>query len=175
MARALIVGCGCRGRLVGRRLLAKGWQVRGTSRYEDGLAAIEAAGIEPAIADPAHPDTVLELVGDVSVVLWLLASAAGERQAISAIHGSRLERVMERLIETPIRGFVYEMKGSVDPILLAHGREVMEATGDTWRVPISMVFVDPSDPHDWAEVMADAALGLLDRGDESIQLNSDRN
>jgi hypothetical protein len=165
VARALIVGCGCRGRLVGKRLLAEGWQVRGTSRYENGLVAVGEAGIEPALADPARPETVLELVGDVTVVLWLLASATGERQALSAIHGSRLERVMERLIETPVRGFVYEMKGSVDPILLAHGREVMEATGDTWRVPISMVFVDPSDPHDWAEIMAGAALGLVDKGD----------
>ena len=162
MARALIIGCGCRGRLVGTRLLAKGWQVRGTSRHEDGLAAIADAGIEPALADPAQPDTVLELVGDVAIVFWLLASAQGEPSALSAIHGSRLERVMERLIETPVRGFVYEMKGTVDPILLEHGSEVIEAAGDTWRVPISCVFVDPRDPHDWAEIMVSAAVGLLD-------------
>jgi hypothetical protein len=168
VARALIVGCGCRGRLVGKRLLAKGWQVRGTSRYEDGLAAIEEAGIEPAIADPAQPDTVLALVGDVSVVLWVLASAEGDRQAVAAIHGHRLERFMERLIETPVRGFVYEMKGTVDPILLEHGREVIEATGDTWRVPISMVFVDPGDPHDWAGIMEGAATNLLDEDRRSI-------
>jgi nucleoside-diphosphate-sugar epimerase len=175
MARALIVGCGCRGRLVGKRLLAEGWQVRGTSRYEDGLLAIEEAGIEPALADPERPDTVLQLIADVTIVLWLLGSAEGEPEALGAIHGRCLERVMERLIETPVRGFVYEMKGSVNPILLAHGREVIEATGDTWRVPISMVFVDPSDPYDWAEIMAGATIGLLDEGDESIRLDSDRN
>ena len=77
MARALIVGCGCRGRLLGERLLAEGWLVRGTSRRDDGLAAIEAAGIEPALADPDRPGTLLDLVGDVTVVHWLLGSARG--------------------------------------------------------------------------------------------------
>ena len=78
MARALIVGCGCRGRELGGRLLAEGWAVRGTSRREQGLAAIEAAGIEPALADPGRPATVLDLVGDVAAVYWLLGSAGGE-------------------------------------------------------------------------------------------------
>jgi hypothetical protein len=175
MARALIVACGCRGRLAGKRLLAEGWQVRGTSRSEDGLVAIREAGIEPALANPLHPDTVLELVGDVTIVLWLLGSAIGPPEELSAIHGSRLERFMERLIETPVRGFVYEMKGTVNPILLEHGNEVIEAAGDTWRVGVSSVFVDPRDPHDWAEIMAGAATGLIDEGDEPIRLNSDWN
>ena len=168
MARALIVGCGCRGRLVGKRLLAQGWEVRGTSRTDDGLAAIGEAGIEPAFADPLQPHTVLELIGDVTVVLWLFASAEGPPEELSAIHGPRLERLMERLVETPVRGFVYEMKGTVDPILLEHGSEVLEAAGDTWHVGISCVFVDPGDPHDWAEIMAGAATGLVDRTDKSV-------
>ncbi len=42
--------------------------MRGTSRGEHGLAAIEAAGIEPALADPDRVGTVLEVVGDVAVV-----------------------------------------------------------------------------------------------------------
>ena len=52
MARALIVGCGCRGRALGRALLDAGWQVRGTTRSGDRAAAIEAEGIEAAVADP---------------------------------------------------------------------------------------------------------------------------
>jgi hypothetical protein len=168
LARALIVACGCRGCLLGKRLLAEGWEVRGTSRTDDGLAAIREAGIEPALADPLHPHTVLELVADVTIVLWLLASAQGPPEELSAIHGSRLERLMERLIETPVRGFVYEMEGTVDPILLEHGSEALEAAGDTWRVGIACVFVDPRDPHDWAEIMAGAATGLVDEAGKSI-------
>src|SRR3954463_13896659 len=94
MARALIVGCGCRGRELGERLLAEGWAVRGTSRREEGLAAIEAAGIEPALADPERPGTVLELVGDVAVLVLLLGSAGGSEADLEAVHGPRLERLV---------------------------------------------------------------------------------
>ena len=96
LARALIIGCGCRGRELGERLLAAGWAVRGTSRREDGLAAIEAAGVEAAIADPDRVGTVLELVGDVAVVFHLLGSAAGQPEALAEIHGPRLERLRKR-------------------------------------------------------------------------------
>lgn len=158
MARALIVGCGCRGRLLGKRLLARGWQVRGTSRHEEGLAAIEAAGIEPALADPADPGSILDLVGDVTVVDWLLGSAQGEPEELSAIHGPRLDRLLERLVETPVRGFVYEMKGSVDPVLLARGREAIEAASERWEIPVGFVFVDPGDLSGWTEAMEGATM-----------------
>jgi uncharacterized protein YbjT (DUF2867 family) len=139
MARALIVGCGCRGRLLGGRLLEEGWAVRGTSRREEGLAPIEAAGIEPALADPERPGSVLELVGDVAVIYWLLGSAAGEEEAIAAIHGPRLERLMERLVDTPVRRFVYEAAGSVERRHLASGEEIVRAAARTWRIPVEVV------------------------------------
>ena len=131
MARALIVGCGCRGRELGERLLAEGWAVRGTSRREEGLAAIEAAGIEPALADPARPGTILELVDDVAVLVLLLGSAGGSEEELAAIHGPRLERLMEHLVETPVRGVVYE--GTEE------GEEVARAARRTWRIPVEIV------------------------------------
>ena len=106
MARALIVGCGCRGRQLGERLLEQGWAVRGTTRSPEATAAIEAAGIEAALADPLQPGTLLDLVGDVTAVYWLLGSATGVTVDIEAIHGPRLERFLERLVETPVRRFV---------------------------------------------------------------------
>ena len=164
MARALIVGCGCRGRLLGGRLLVQGWSVRGTSRSEEGLAPIEGTGIEPAIADPLWPGSVLELVGDVAVVVWALGSArpdgrAGEED-VRAIHGERLERLLERLVDTPVRGFLYEGAGSVDPEALAAGRRAVEAAAATWRIPIEVIDPDSGDPASWTEAMA-AAVGRL--------------
>jgi uncharacterized protein YbjT (DUF2867 family) len=138
VARALIVGCGCRGRSLGERLLAEGWTVRGTSRHEQGLTAIEAAGIEPALADPLQPGTVLELVADVTAVVWLLGSTKGSPEDVAAIHGARLERVLERLVETPVRRFVYEASGSVDQAILELGATIVRAAGERWRIPVEV-------------------------------------
>jgi uncharacterized protein YbjT (DUF2867 family) len=138
LARALIVGCGYRGRELGEGLLANGWAVRGTSRREQGLAAIEAAGIEPALADPERPATLLDLVGDVTAVYWLLGSAIGEPGNIEAIHGPRLERFLERLVETPVRRFVYEAAGSVDPEILESGAKIVRSAGETWQIPVEI-------------------------------------
>lgn len=128
MARALIVGCGCRGRELGERLLADGWAVRGTSRRDEGLAAIEAAGIEPAIADPHRPGTILEMVNDVAVLVLLLGNAGGSEEELAAIHGPRLERLLEHLVETPVRGVVYEGTEG--------GAEIVRAASSTWRIPV---------------------------------------
>jgi uncharacterized protein YbjT (DUF2867 family) len=139
LARALIVGCGCRGRELGVSLLEQGWAVRGTSRREEELAAIEAAGIEPALADPERPATVLDLVVDITAVYWLLGSARGEPENLEAIHGSRLERLLERLVETPVRRFVYEAFGSVAPEILAGGTALVERAAETWRIPVEVL------------------------------------
>jgi len=127
VARALIVGCGCRGRELGGRLLADGWAVRGTSRREEGLEAIAAAGIEAIAADPDRPGTILELVGDVAVLVLLLGRCHGSEEELAAIHGPRLERLLEHLVETPVRGVLYE--GTEE------GAEIVRAAERTWRIP----------------------------------------
>jgi uncharacterized protein YbjT (DUF2867 family) len=147
LARALIVGCGCRGRQLGGRLLEEGWAVRGTTRSAEATAAIEAAGIEAALADPLQPGTLLDLVGDVAVVYWLLGSATGTAAEVEAIHGPRLERFLERLVETPVRRFVYEAGGSVDASTLVRGSAAVETASRTWRIPVEIVDSDA-----WARV-----------------------
>jgi uncharacterized protein YbjT (DUF2867 family) len=105
--------------------------VRGTSRRGEGLAAIEAAGIEAALADPDRPGTILELVNDVSVLVLLLGNAVGSDEELETIHGPRLERLMEHLVETPVRGVVYE--GTRE------GGAVVQAAARTWRIPVALV------------------------------------
>lgn len=156
MARALIVGCGCRGRELGERLLGEGWAVRGTSRRKEGLAAIEAAGIEPALADPDRPGSILELVNDVTVLVLLLGNAVGSDEELEAIHGPRLERLMEHLVETPVRGLVYE--GT------SEGEGVVQAAAKTWRIPVALVAVEDD--------LAAAVQAVL--AHEPKELNSDK-
>ena len=157
------MACGCRGRSLGRELVAQGWSVRGTSRDQAGLTAIEEAGIEPALADPDRPGTLLDLVADVTVVYWLLATAQDEPEVIAAIHGPRLERLLEKLVDTPVRGFVYEAAGSVQDHRLRHGAGLVKEAGERWHIPYALVEADPSSHEAWMSEMVGATTGLLDR------------
>jgi uncharacterized protein YbjT (DUF2867 family) len=159
LARALIVGCGCHGRELGVELAGVGWQVRGTSRRPEGLKAIEAAGLEPAVADPDLAGTVLELCGDVAVVVWLLGSASGEPEA-SAANGPRLESLLEKLVESPVRGFAYEAAGSLPAATLAEGARIVERAGERWRIPVTLLGEDRGG-RGWARNAARSIAGLL--------------
>jgi hypothetical protein len=167
MARALIVGCGCRGRELGERLLAEGWAVRGTSRREEGLRPIEAAGIEPALAEPDRPATILELVNDVAILVLLLGGTEGSDEELAAIHGPRLERLMEHLVETPVRGVLYEGTEG--------GAEVVEAAARTWRIPVRTIPPSLSQTlySKDADRLAEEVKALL--AGEPKELNSDKN
>jgi uncharacterized protein YbjT (DUF2867 family) len=149
VARALIVGCGCHGRELAAELAGLGWQVRGTSRRPEELEAMEAVGIEPAPADPDRAGTVLELCGDVAVVVWLLGSATGDLEAISAIHGPRLESLLAKLVDTPVRGFAYEAAGSVDGRTMAAGATIVIRARETWRIPVTLLSEERNQPG-WA-------------------------
>jgi uncharacterized protein YbjT (DUF2867 family) len=116
------------------------------------LREIEAAGLEAALADPEQPGTLLELVGDVAAVYWLLGSAVGSAESLKAIHGPRLERFLERLVETPVRRFIYEASGTVDPAILARGRAAVEAASETWRIPVEIVEETADRPADTSKL-----------------------
>jgi len=161
MARALIVGCGCRGREVGAALLAAGWQVRGTTRDPARVAEIERAGIEGVLADPNLVATVHEQIDGVTLVFWLLGSASGDGEAIAAVHGSRLERLLEKLVDTPVRGLVYEASGTVAADRLEHGARVVRAASERWRIPVAVVEAGGVDWRGWREQMVAAANRLL--------------
>jgi hypothetical protein len=163
MARALVVGCGCRSRELGRRLIADGWSVRGTTRDRRRGEAIEAAGIEARVADPERPGTLLDLVADVTVIHWLLGSARGDPETLAAIHGPRLSALLERLVDTPVRGFVYEAAGAVPRQRLQQGASIVRAAPRTWRIPVEVVDADPKDHPAWLDAMTAASRRLIDR------------
>ena len=160
MARALLIGCGCRARELGARLLAEGWMVRGTTSAAERTKAIERAGIEAAVADPDRVGTVLAQIADVAVVGWLLGSAKGDPERLAALHGPRLERLCEELVDTPVRGLVYEAAGSVTPERLREGRRVIADASARWRIPVEVLEHDPADARGWA-LAAEAAFGRV--------------
>jgi uncharacterized protein YbjT (DUF2867 family) len=158
LARVLIVGCGCRGQALATALLERGYAVRGTTRSPDRVAAIEATGAEAALADPDRLGTVMEALVGVSAICWLMASATGE--AVADLHGPRLRTLLERLVDTPVRGVVYEAAGTVEGSLLAAGAQAVRDAERTWRMPAAITDTDPADREAWLAAMA-AAVGRL--------------
>ncbi len=127
MARVLIVPCGGRGCALARELVAAGHAVRGTTRDPARAEAIRAAGAEPVVADPDRVGTLMGALAGVTVVCVLLGSAAGEPEQVAALHDGRLRMLWEKLVDTPVRGVVYEAAGTVPADVLAHGRGVAES------------------------------------------------
>jgi uncharacterized protein YbjT (DUF2867 family) len=162
MARALIVGCGCRGRELGDGLLERGWQVRGTTRDPASSAAIQAVGLEPAVADPDRVGSILELISDVTLIYWLLGSARGVADAVAPLHGARLERLLEEIVDTPVRGFVYEAAGSAPAEFRERGAAIVRAASERWRIPVAIAEAAPEDPDSWRARMLGHAAELTE-------------
>ena len=157
MARVLVVGCGCRGRALAAALRADGHTVRGTTRSADGLAAIEAAGVEGVVADPDRLGTITGQLAGVTVVCWLMGSVTGAPE----LHGPRLDTLLERLVDTPVRGIVYEAAGTVEPGVLAGGADSVRAAAERWRMPAEVVEAEPADHAEWLAAMRVAVERLL--------------
>ncbi len=155
----LIVGCGCRGRALAEELVAAGHAVRGTTRDPGLVGDIEATGAQGVVADPDRLGTVMAQLAGVSVVCWLMASVDGA--AAPDLHGARLRTLLERLVDTPVRGLVYEGAGSVAPEFLAEGADAVRAASATWRMPVAVTAADPAEHAAWLAEMRAAVDGVL--------------
>ena len=156
MARGLIIGCGCRGRELAAELVGRGHVVRGTTRRPERLPEIEASGAEGVVADPDRLATLVPAFDHVSFLMILLGSATGD--GLAALHGPRLEAMLTKLLDTTIRGVVYEAAGSVPQAALAEGSDTVTRLCSASRIPWALLRSDPASP-DW---LGDA-LGAVDR------------
>ena len=146
MARVLIVPCGCRGRALAASLVQAGHAVRGTTRG-DGVEAIRAAGAEPYVGDPDRIGTLMEALSGVTIVCWLMGTIP-----VPELHEGRLRMLWEKLVDTPVRGVVYE--GA-----LPQGEQVARTAAQTWQIPLEVLDADPLDHAAWQA----AAHGAVDR------------
>ena len=158
MARVLIVGCGCRGRALARALGEDGHAVRGTTRDPGRVAEIEAAGAEGVVADPDRLGTLLPSLEGVSVLCWLLGTAT---PTADDLHGPRLAAMVEKLVDTHVRGFVYEAAGTAGEALFAEGAATVRRANATWDMPVEIVDVQPADHDAWLAAMRAAVTRVL--------------
>jgi uncharacterized protein YbjT (DUF2867 family) len=159
VARVLIVGCGGRGQALARELLAAGHAVRGTTRDPGRVAAIDGAGAEPYVGDPDRIATLMDALASVTVVAWLLGSATGE--GASELHAGRLRMLCEKLVDTPVRGLLYEGAGTLGDEVLAGGAEVVRTAAATWNIPVEVLTTPPEDCSPWMREAKAAVARLL--------------
>src|SRR5689334_13274815 len=156
MARALIVGCGCRGQALARALIAEGHVVRGTTRDPARLVDIEAMGAEAVTADPDRLATMMAAIEGTSVVCWLVGSAAAG-EAAQQLHGPRLESMLEHIVDTPVRGLVYETGGHERP----EGVDAASRATATYGMPVEILDADPSQHEAWTHAAVAAVARVL--------------
>jgi uncharacterized protein YbjT (DUF2867 family) len=157
-----MVGGGCRGLELARDLVAEGHAVRAVTRRPEARAAIEAAGCECWIGDPDVVGTLRYALDNVTLLLWLLGTADGPPEQVTALHGPRLRMMLEKSTDTTVRGVVYEAAGTVDPEVLAAGVEEVRHARRTNEIPYAVVAADPADRAAWlgdARTAIDALLG----------------
>ncbi len=98
---------------------------------------------------------------NVAVVCVLLGSASGERERLDALHGSRLEMLLGRMIDTTVRGVVYEAQGTVSEEVLAAGAErVRRACGHS-RTPFELLETPREDAEAWLAAALAGVEGLI--------------
>ena len=133
--------------------------MRGTTRSESRADAIAAAGAEPYVGDPDRVATLMESIAGVTVVMWLLGSAEGERA--EELHAGRLRMLCEKLVDTHVRGLVYEGAGSLPGDVLAGGAEVVRRAAATWSIPVEILRTHPEDCGEWTADAVGAVAKLL--------------
>jgi hypothetical protein len=167
VARILIVAGGCRGRrlaaeLVGGEHAVQGHAVRLTTRTEAGRAAIEATGAECWIGTPERLGTLRAALESVTIVCWLLGTAAGGGEdEVRALHASRLELFLGQAIDTTVRGFVYEAAGTVSGEILADGERIVRRVTERNEIPVGFLRADPGEPDLWLQDARAAIETLL--------------
>jgi 3-hydroxyisobutyrate dehydrogenase-like beta-hydroxyacid dehydrogenase len=161
MARCLIIGCGCRGRALAGELRERGHIVRGTTRDPATMAVIEGAGAEAHLGDPDRLMTIVPAFAHVSVAYILLGSATGPVDSVRALHETRLETMLYRMLDTTIHGIVYEAAGTVDSGLLAAGAVTVKRACDQSRIPFGIITADPADHAGWVGHAADQTDHVL--------------
>ena len=161
MARILIVGGGCRALALTRELVGDGHAVRATTRGEQGRAAIEEAGAQCWIGDPDRIASLRLALDGVTIACWLLGTATGDPEAVRALHGSRLRFMLGQLIDTTVRGLIYEAAGSVDGEILAQGAALAREQCRRNSIPLAVLRASPDDRVAWQAEASQAIARLL--------------
>ena len=101
--------------------------------------------------------TIVPVLSGVSVACWLMGTSVGSPE----VHGARLQTLLEHLVDTPVRGLVYEAAGTVDRALLEQGAHFAREASRVWHIRGEVVTSDPAAREEWLEAMKEAVERTL--------------
>jgi len=118
------------------------------TRSEARRADLEAAGAECWIGTPDRIGTLRYALENVTVLLWLLGTAAGRDEDVAPLHGSRLRFMLDRVTDSTVRGVIYERAGTVAPAALEAGAEELRRASRLNEIPFRLLDADPRGPRE---------------------------
>jgi hypothetical protein len=140
----------------------EGHAARIVTRSQARRAEIEAVGAECWIGTPDRLGTLHTALENVTIVCWLLGTASGPPEQLRALHGRRLEFFLGQMIDTTVRGFVYEAAGAGVPAqTLAEGSRIVTELTTRNSIPASILTTDPADVEGWLRGARAAISSLL--------------
>jgi hypothetical protein len=143
-------------------MVGEDYAVRITTRSEDKRAAIEATGAECWVGTPDRLATLRGSLENVTILCWLLGTAVGSSEELRALHGSRLEFFLTQAIDTTVRGFVYEARGSgPSAALVAEGELLARTLVERNEIPVAWLTAGPHDAEEWLAQARVAVASLL--------------
>jgi hypothetical protein len=165
MARLLILGEGARDLQIARAVAQAGHATRIVARTDERRPEIEGAGAECWLGDPDRLATLRGALEGVTIVCWLLGSAAGSPEQLDALHGSRLRSFLGQAIDSTMRGFLYEAAGEAPAELLAAGERIAREECAMNAIPLAVLRTAPSAQTAWREECLAAVHALLGGAD----------
>ena len=160
--RLFLVGAASqRGLALTRSLVADDHAVRAVTRTEEHRAVLEEAGAEVWIGTPDRIGSLRYGLENVTILGWCLGNAAGPPELVEPLHSSRLHMMLEKTIDTTVRGVLYEQAGSVDPAILATGAQIVRTMQEQNEIPYAILNADPGDAAAWAAAARAAIDDLL--------------
>jgi hypothetical protein len=114
-----------------------------------------------SLGDPDVVGTLRYALENVTLLLWLLGTARGDRAAIEPLHGSRLRMMLEKTTDTTVRGVVYERAGTVGEDLFGQGVAEMEHAWRTNEIAYTLIEADPAAESPWVRAAHEAIESVL--------------
>jgi len=142
-----------------------GHAVRITTRSEERRSEIEASGAECWLGTPERLGSLRAALDGVTVACWMLVRATGPAAEVRSLHGSRLELFLRYVIDTTVRGFVYDASpGVLSEQLLEEGAEVTRSLTGQYAIPARVLVQGDGaagDDPGWVRAAREVVEGFL--------------